>query len=202
MNNTDKRSMVTDALKTLGTIISTKEKRDAIHLAVEPVQAAEDLRPGQNIGLNNLGHASAYAKPHLGIVDPFLKEEKVFKGQMFWLIVYPRQITSLRHVWTHPAFENEKKEELDEDKIEETMQVLDTGKTSKQWLQHFADENRIDYDEMMVHARYYLEDGDYWIEGGRFEGINFPPEFWVWYERVTKEKVPEDKRWSFFSCSC
>lgn len=37
----DKRSVATDALETLGTIIDDKQKRDAIHLAVEPVVAGE-----------------------------------------------------------------------------------------------------------------------------------------------------------------
>lgn len=32
----DKRSIHTDALHTLGTIIGEGEKRDAIHIAVEP----------------------------------------------------------------------------------------------------------------------------------------------------------------------
>ena len=40
----DKRSVATDALETLGTIIDDTQKRDAIHLAVEPVVAGERLQ--------------------------------------------------------------------------------------------------------------------------------------------------------------
>ena len=40
----DKRSVTTDALEPLGTIIGEGEKRDAIHLAVEPMTADERLR--------------------------------------------------------------------------------------------------------------------------------------------------------------
>jgi hypothetical protein len=105
-SNGDKRSVATDALETLGTVIDEKQKRDAIHLAVEPVVAGERVWPGQDVGLLNgkaYRSANSYNVTALGIVDPFLKEA-VHPGQMFWLVVYPRQIHSLRHVWTHPAF--------------------------------------------------------------------------------------------------
>lgn len=96
----DKRSVHTDALQTLGTII-TEGGRDAIHLAVEPVVAGEPLEPGEDIGIENgvaWGKSDHIKK--VGIVDPFLKD-RVKTGEKFWLIVYPRQITSLRHVWEH-----------------------------------------------------------------------------------------------------
>lgn len=98
----DKRTVSTDALETLGMIIDEKAGRDAIHLAVEPSIAGEKLYPGQHIGLVN-GVATTTAPKKVGIVDPFLNGF-VPQGEMFWLVVYPRQITSLRHVWTHPDF--------------------------------------------------------------------------------------------------
>lgn len=85
----EKRSVATDALATLGSIISTNEKRDAIHLAVEPAVAACILRPGDDVGFVDGGFG--YCSNPVGIVDPFLKE-KVKPGQSFWLIIYPRQI--------------------------------------------------------------------------------------------------------------
>lgn len=109
----DKRSVSTDALETLGTApLGASEARDAIHLAVEPVIAGERLYPGQDIGLvlragelvavrtSKLENVPTKA---LGIVDPFL-EDAVYPGDRFWLVVYPRQIKSLRHVWEHPDF--------------------------------------------------------------------------------------------------
>ncbi len=93
-----------DNLK-LGELIDGKQHRDAIHIAVAPVEAAEQLRPGQRVGLLADGRASG--KPYvavLGIVDPFLETE-VQPGQRFWLWLTPYTITSLRHEWTHPAFE-------------------------------------------------------------------------------------------------
>ena len=124
MSSADKRSTHTDALATLGTIIDHTQKRDAIHLAVIPVVAGMDLMPGDHIGLVN-GYAArvgaeyntgvlgedrqvitATVEKGLGIVDPFLMEP-IAKGETFWLVIYPRQITSLRHVWEHNSFPSE-----------------------------------------------------------------------------------------------
>lgn len=96
----DKRKVSTDALETLGKVINSKEKRDAIHLAVEPTQAKQTLRPGQHVGVDGTTNNP------VGIVDPFLARP-VKEGEWFWLVIYPRQIHSLRHVWTHPAFPDE-----------------------------------------------------------------------------------------------
>ena len=109
MSNThaDKRSVSTDALDTLGMIITPAEKRDAIHLAVENVVATQYLEPGAHINFvyGSKSHVAEVERDEaIGIVDPFL-QEPVEKGQRFWLVVYPREITSLRHVWTHPAFQ-------------------------------------------------------------------------------------------------
>jgi hypothetical protein len=106
MSKNDKRNVSTDALETLGMIIDEAQKRDAIHLAVEPVVAKEVLNPGQDVG------ADGTTNNPVGIVDPFLKKA-VQVGERFWLVIYPRQINSLRHVWTHPAFEDEIKKEID-----------------------------------------------------------------------------------------
>ena len=85
----------------VGELIDTEARRDAIHVAVAPVEAAEDLLPGQHVGLL-AGRASGGIEP-VGVVDPFLKAV-VRQGQRFWLFLYPNTVTSLRHVWTHPAF--------------------------------------------------------------------------------------------------
>jgi hypothetical protein len=79
--------------------------RDAIHIPVAPVMAWQDLEPGDHVGIRSDGQAF-YAGDNgksVGIVDPLLRQS-VKKGQRFWLWVYPGSITSLRHVWTHPAF--------------------------------------------------------------------------------------------------
>lgn len=86
----------------IGKIISGDAARDAVHVAIAPVTAGDDLSPGEHIGRLDDGTFGESAVT-LGIVDPFLKE-RVKKGQKFYLWLYPNTITSLRHVWTHPAF--------------------------------------------------------------------------------------------------
>ncbi len=191
MSNADKRTVATDALETLGAIIDETAGRDAIHLAVEPVIAAHTLRPGDHVGLLSGGKAGASETP-VGIVDPFLGRT-VQPGERFWLVVYPRQITSLRHVWTHPAFG---------DAVEPAAKPDDEVTASRKWIEDFAARIPLAYDVLMEGARAYICSGDYLCFGGLLEGEYVPDEFWPHYERVTGEKVAEDNRGSFFTCSC
>lgn len=196
----DKRSVSTDALATLGTII-TEGGRDAIHLAVEPVEAGEKLYAGQDIGIKDgkafhWGHCSK----SLGIVDPFLKEP-VNLGQKFWLIVYPRQITSLRHVWEHPDFE-----------IKETEQPKSLSVDSEEWLRDWCSKNDCP-DWLTVKAALlgehvevvegygeaYSNEGEYLLFRGRNAHASIPLEFWEHFEKATGKRV---KQYDFFSCTC
>lgn len=127
-NQNDTRSPITDALETLGMIHFKKEKRDAIHLAVEPVTAGKPLKPGERIGIvdgfaypigyqyvpdkhvksvgddgvNRVGLMCVYV-PYQGIVDPFLTTD-VQLGDKFWFVMKPREVRSLRHVWEAEGF--------------------------------------------------------------------------------------------------
>lgn len=102
----DKRTVSTDALETLGTIHTRDEKRDAIHLAVIPAEACESMKPGSHVQLADGKAFQVSSGCGIGIVDPFLPCN-VEAGQRFWLVIYPRVITSLRHVWTHPRLADE-----------------------------------------------------------------------------------------------
>lgn len=86
----------------LGELAGQYESRDAVHIAIAPVVAIETLRPGEHVGLSTDGRGTKLATA-IGIVDPFLKDS-VKSGERFWVFLYPRTITSLRHEWTHPAF--------------------------------------------------------------------------------------------------
>jgi hypothetical protein len=191
----DSRSVHTDALETLGSIIGASEARDAIHLAVEPVVAAESLWRGQDVGLLPDGKASSKAGKMLGIVDPFLKAP-VKAGDRFWLVVYPRQITSLRHVWAHPDFA--RTPDLPDAKPATDAEV------SKAWIANFAASINQTVNRLMGAAEEWLQDEEYTYDNSESYKDQWDkfPEFWTHYAIVTGKEVPADKRHSFFTCSC
>lgn len=90
-----------DTTKLVGRLVEGMPGRDAIHVAVVPVTNASGmvLRPGDHVDRDG-----CHARERVGVVDPFLTAP-VRPGERFWLFLYPATITSLRHVWTHPAFE-------------------------------------------------------------------------------------------------
>lgn len=236
---TVKHTPSTDALETLGNVIMPSEKRDAIHLAVDPAFSTEYLNPGDHVRIIGKSQVArcAVGAGH-GIVDPFLKRS-INPGEWFWLVVYPREITSLRHVWSHPAFEDEPTKnqpgpeygKMTPEQIRAlTVAAMETSMVepatfaalgaqafnnrpaqpqqdvdeinAQQWIQNFADDCGLDYDELMEAAADYLSHGDYLIKGGDLEGYYVSDEFWDKYQIVKKEKVDENDRGSFFSCSC
>jgi hypothetical protein len=193
----DKRSVHTDALDTLGTIIENGE-RDAIHLAVEPVVAGCDLAVGHDVGIGEDG--KAYHKDWdrniklVGIVDPFLKR-KVKAGERFWLVVYPRQITSLRHVWSHPDFP--------EANLEPQLSTEEKKKESELWLRDYCEnfEGAPTYYNILaaVEDGYGIRD-DYFHFNGQDASGMIPDEFWDHIENIVGRPMVD--RPTHFSCSC
>jgi hypothetical protein len=195
--NADKRSVSTDALETLGMVHFREEKRDAIHLAVMPVEAGETLPPGAHIGVSKDGRAYAVAREHcIGIVDPFLTEPVSYRDR-FWLVIYPRKIQSLRHVWSHPALPDE---------VPAVAPAPDeTAKgAAERWLRVHAETLGLSYGALLEYAEQWLESGDYVVQLGRetwrdnFDAAGF----WPRYELVSGKHVPEHQKEQFFSCSC
>lgn len=89
----------------LGTTPTSDDQRDAVHIAIVPVIAGEKLFPGQDVGIIDGGLVGRCTKP-IGIVDPFLKQS-VQRNERCWLLLYPGSITSIRHDWTHHAFDGD-----------------------------------------------------------------------------------------------
>jgi len=91
----------------LGQLIpdQTEARRDATHVAVAPVTAARQCKPGEPVQMDSNGEVRPTNWDYypVGIIDPFLREP-VEEGQSCWLLVMPGTITSLIHYWEHPSF--------------------------------------------------------------------------------------------------
>lgn len=180
------------------------DERDAIHIATAAVYAYEDMNPGDHIGFvtkeHNIMGRSELAP--VGIVDPFLPNG-VKKGQRFWVFLYPGTIMSLRHSWSHPSF----------DMRQQLIRVMEET-PAKRRMKAFAQElsstadysgnshDAITFEDVIDRATAFVNTGDYWSEGGRFEGQSLYDEFWDDFEELTGLKVKDGDRYSFFSCSC
>ena len=185
-----KRKVHTDALDTLGTILETEEHRDAIHLGVEPVVAGDHLERGEFITLRNGKAYASHPDEALGIVDPFLTGG-VRSGESFWLVVLPRKITSLRHVWTHPDFDEV------EDKVKDEVDV----KWAVNVIQDVADRLSMPFDDLL----------DQLIDPDNYRGEAFTVRYWDAYGDFNPEILRAVKCLTgfepkttpyYFSCSC
>lgn len=198
----DNRTVHTDALATLGTIIDDKQKRDAVHIAVIPAVAGERLQPGEGVVLRDgcayeadgrYGDSDEW-RP-LGVVDPYLRHT-VSAGQRFWLLLMPRVITSLRHVWTHPGLPDEA-----------ASAPAPARSASEAWLRKFCERDGMPAYEVVLGAacgmdgRYPMNDGhSVCLPEDIYGDREIPPEFWDHVEAVTgKRGLP---RAEHFRCAC
>jgi hypothetical protein len=188
-----------DATATMGAVLPDDVSgRDAVHVAVVSCVADEKLAAGQDVGfLTGVAPngeriaGSKHANELIGIVDPFLKSP-VWPNQRFWLFLYPRTITSLRHQWTHPAFP--------EDATNTAYAPPSQKLESEQWLRDFVNRSDCpDYETTLALAVNNHED-DYLLVSGSDAHGEIPGEFWRHVEIVTGRKI--EKRPTYFSCSC
>lgn len=176
----------------LGKLIKDIVQSDAIHIATCPITAADDLEPGQHIGLLTDDTASWRANEMIGVVDPFLIGT-VKKGQRFFMLMYPYTITGLRHVWTHPAFERMKDQTAALALLAEAIKaraviedIAQQGETSAEYL-------------IKVCGR-----GEEPCFGTEMYDVNpaQKSKFWDAIEVLTGYKHPEERRDEYWRCSC
>lgn len=198
-----------DPIKSLGTILEGEHQRDAIHIAVQPVVAAERLKPGTHVAVitdhdDGLVHVHRTGEK-IGVIDPFLKEP-VEKGQRCHMFLYPGTITGLRHEWTHPALLSH----VDAHQVRKVTNAL-LG-DSEMWLRNFAIKYSLDYHELLRAATEESDDiknfGRYVTANGRdLHGASELGEdhdlFWQHLENYTGKKFDATHRDSMgWSCSC
>jgi hypothetical protein len=195
-----------DATATMGSILPDDiDGRDAVHVAVLAVTAGYRLAPGQDVGLLEERRKGeplvGMSETPIGIVDPFLKM-MVAPGQRFWLFLYPRTITSLRHQWTHPAFGDEAAQ------ASRPYATPASKLASEQWLRDFVKRSDCPpYEDVIAtingeRGDGYANDGEYLHFDGQDAHGEIPPEFWDHVEVVTERAIPKHKRPLYFSCSC
>lgn len=172
----------------IGKLIDQERGKDAIHVAVAPVEAAYPLIVGSHVCILPDGKAG-YGTGSIGIVDPFLMVAPK-AGDLFYLFLYPGSITSLRHEWVHPAFERKPEPEAPKN-------------ASRQWIEGFADRIGTSYEYLMKGADAYVADGSYLNMGSNETYGDYyheMPTFWNHYSALTGKVVNETG--SFFSCAC
>lgn len=195
----DKRSVSTDALETLGMIHSREEKRDAIHLAVIPARAGCRLEPGAHVIVRDGVAVPAAVGRGVGIVDPFL-DEAAYEGERFWLVLYPRTIQSLRHVWSHPAFPDEPQP----GEAQPGAPKVDIVRAEAvAYLAQVAARHEVSLEQLLAGAEDHLAGGDGLCFGTDIDyGMIDMERIWRSYEIVTGKPGPADKQEWFFRCAC
>ncbi len=114
-------------------------------------------------------------------------------GQRFWLFIFPGQVTTLRHEWTHPAFPQEAVAEYSKAASEKWLRAWCDANDCPRYetvLAAVLDGNRSDWDRSYIHF------------DGQDAHAEIPDEFWDHMEIVTGKKYVGDERATGFSCSC
>lgn len=173
----------------LGSVITGDSHRDAIHVAVAPVVAAENLRPGQEIGfVDEAKTAVGHSTKPLGIVDPYLKAE-VRRGQQFYILLFQNTVTGMRHEWQHPDFP--------------AGSLVDRG-AAKQFVEGVAARVGLTFGELMDAAEGWARHHDYTYENTEsYKDVPYETwrEFWKQFEVLTGLR-PDDVESHPFTCSC
>lgn len=125
--------MKEDTISKIGKTFTTVEQRDAVHFAVAPVTLRAGgfgISPGAPIRFAIKGNVEMVEecdmKDAVGIADPFI-EGSIVPGESFFMLLKPGTITGLRHEWSHPAFDTDRKA------------------IAEWWLRDFADKHDMDY---------------------------------------------------------
>lgn len=165
---------------TLGKLITHDARKDAVHVAVAPCKANTKLIPGAHVGIHD---GVSTTKDPIGIVDPFL-DGPVKAGETFWLFLYPKTASNLRHEWDHPSF----KEEADKVAAAIARLTGDESMIARNWLEQFAREAGTSYLDMMKSAAEYAmgdETDDLVIGTKKVDYSDDKTGFWAQFRKVT-----------------
>ncbi len=179
----------------VGVLIDAKQPRDAIHIAVAPVCATKEITPGSPIAFVEGSNTEVGMAPwgvSVGIVDPFLRKP-VKKGEWFWMWLHPNTITSLRHNWTHPAFN-------------EQLGYKPPQADAEKWLRELGEKYDYSYQDLVKAGVDFIDKGTYLTRDGNLDITNYwnddeHQKYWECIHLITG-KEPNDRSDAPFTCSC
>lgn len=179
---------MSDAQAWLGKLLPDDAARDATHIAVVPMIAATEMEPGSHCGVVASGRAGLVSEDkQIGIVDPFLREN-VRRGERFYLCLYPRSVSGLRHVYTHPALDDE-------------VAAPSQKQASEQWLREFAQRYSGDYTDMIAGAS--TGAGTCFGDDIEYSDFRSGSEFWRHVSVVTGQTFTDvHMEHTSFRCAC
>lgn len=172
----------------IGKTPESTAKRDAVHVALAPIVAGENLAVNDRVHVRD-GKAYRCTSQPTGIVDPF-RDTPVVNGAMFWLFMYPNTIRSIRHDWQHPD-------------VPDSAIARDPEGESMRYMEGYANSiNRsVGYVLERIRERdSIIADG---VDQHSWEYDGPVSEFWRHAEILIGESIPASYRDDFvFSCSC
>lgn len=170
----------------LGNVLAGAEQRDAVHIAIAPVEATCRLNPGQRVEVIEGKAVPNDARGSTGIVDPFLRRA-VEAGEKFWVCLYQGTVTGMQHHWSHPSFTGDCPVVVDANRME-----------SEQWIRRYAATLGADYHELMEAASCNVDKPFEYFQLPYGVQEDTDDEFWVHFAALTGRKGEGN----FFSCSC
>lgn len=177
----------------LGTLAPDNAERDAIHIAIAPVEAGEPVSRGQRIALvDGKGYVAITGQGKaIGVVDPFLSVT-VNPGQRFWLFLYPSTVTGMRHHWSHPYFTD-------------SGPARDPEGEARRFIEKIADICGKEPSELIEDASRYADHPDfgYTIDNSEdYKSVDYDEwvEFWKHFSVVTGRSVND--LGCPYTCSC
>lgn len=117
----------------LGQTPATNAGRDAVHVAIIPVTAKEDLRRGDHVCLDEGRQAyrvTIKSKLADGIIDPFLPRQTVKRGEVVYMLLMPGRVTGMRHHWECSTI----------DGLDDALEVINTNAAvaaAEKWLDQY-----------------------------------------------------------------
>lgn len=177
----------------LGLTPNCNGSRDAVHVPIISVIVGFDnaIR-GERVGIKEvdgqwIAIPDVSGVETVGVLDPWSQMEAFAIDDKVWLCLDPGSIVSLSHNWMHP-------------RVYSGSEM--SGAETK--LRAFALDIGVEYEKLLSHAQDHIDSGSYWCEGGRFESVSMPDDFWENFSIVTGKPVVFKNTWDgyFFSCSC